>query len=433
VLTDKTFEELLMGLYESDCKPDGKIKAMRGLSHYFSITAMQMRTMLGNFPTAEQRSDIFVIFFLRIVDIENAKLFTVRFEKQEERTMLMHRLGFAVFFPFLQPENQRFFLGFAQWDQRVCMSMLVKLSNVEKVSNIRDPIYTRGDGTVDPLTLGVPRSWESISALPADGTFSCTYVCAPEDRKFETRKMLSQQYSYFNTQNVLEDHVSWWTGLTEPPEDVLDFLEFIIGYGFPNAGKCFEFIDGVGGNGVITLREFEEGVEEMKCHKFVGKTATERIHGIFRYLDPGGEGSVSREEWGVMGQLWQEFELSVREFVDFLVRVFGPDLHVAWEYLDESGDGELDEDEWMQAVDRIGYFGPAKVVFGLLDNSDDGNISEEEFLVLIKYLPKDAKKSKKKQKFLDRQNSNPDDEGSSSYGTSPSQSAPVTRPVSGAA
>merc|ERR1712087_903570 len=92
----------------------------------------------------------------------------------------------------------------------------------------------------------------------------------------------------------------------------------------------------------------------------------------------------SREEWAVLGQLWNEFDQSIREFVQFLLRTFGS-LGEAWELLDASGDGELTEDEWLAAVDELGYFGPAKVVFALLDNSDDGSISYDEFEVLEKY------------------------------------------------
>merc|ERR1711920_315731 len=92
----------------------------------------------------------------------------------------------------------------------------------------------------------------------------------------------------------------------------------------------------------------------------------------------------SYDEWQILGQLWNEFDQSIREFVQFLLRTFS-DLEEAWEVLDEDGSGELTEEEWLTAVDDLGYFGPAKVVFALLDNSDDGSISYDEFEVLEKY------------------------------------------------
>ena len=35
-------------------------------------------------------------------------------------------------------------------------------------------------------------------------------------------------YTFFNM-DVEEDKVMWWTGLQEPPEDVLELLEFLLG------------------------------------------------------------------------------------------------------------------------------------------------------------------------------------------------------------
>merc|ERR1712050_727696 len=112
----------------------------------------------------------------------------------------------------------------------------------------------------------------------------------------------------------------------------------------------------------------------MGCTKFDGEDKAAKIQLVFRYLDPGGEGSVSREEWAVLGQLWNEFDQSIREFVQFLLRTF-EDLEEAWNELDDDESGELDEDEWLKAVEDLGYFGPAKVVFALLDNDDGGSIS----------------------------------------------------------
>merc|ERR1719201_3207004 len=95
--------------------------------------------------------------------------------------------------------------------------------------------------------------------------------------------------------DVEEDKVMWWTGLQEPPEDVLDLLEFLLG-NFKDPMDAFLNIDGPGGNGVVTLREFEEWISDISCKKFEGKDEMQRIETVFRYLDPGGEGSVSKEE-----------------------------------------------------------------------------------------------------------------------------------------
>lgn len=133
------------------------------------------------------------------------------------------------------------------------------------------------------------------------------------------------------------------------------------------------------------MREFEEGINDVGCKKFRGKDETSRIQALFRYLDPGGEGTVSREEWAILEQLRKEYILCITEFVQFLQRTFGNDLAVAWDFLDSDNSEELSLEEWLHSCQAIGYFGPARCVFGLLDNSDDGKISLQEFIVLEDY------------------------------------------------
>lgn len=40
--------------------------------------------------------------------------------------------------------------------------------------------------------------------------------------------------------------------------------------------------------------------------RFKGPNEKERIGAVFRYLDPGGEGNVSIQEWQILDQLWKE-------------------------------------------------------------------------------------------------------------------------------
>merc|ERR1712217_133724 len=233
--------------------------------------------------------------------------------------------------------------------------------------------------------------WESCDKMPKAGKFQGTYVCAPEDRRLEFRKQLAEKYGYFRgTKDLKDEDILWWTGLTEPPNDVVEFLEFLIGR-VKTVNEAFRIIDGPDGNGVITLREFQDGLVEMGCTKFKGKDEQQRIGNLFRYLDMGGEGSVSLDEWQLLDQLWKEFDLSIREFVQFLCLSFGDDLADAWAHLDDDDSGELNEEEWLEAVRNIGYFGPAQVVFALIDSSDDGSISFDEFEVLEGYRRKPSR------------------------------------------
>jgi len=396
VLSNDLWDRLMVQMINSSCLPQDRILAMRSISHTFSMRSSHMRSIVGYFKDSHQRADIFIVFYLRIVDLHNSKMFMVRFPDQEEVVALQERLGYASFYPFFQPENAKFELDLAIHDQRLCASMWVNLCQKEKYPhNLHDYGYRLPDGTEDPMALGVPRSWGNFDSCPKEGRFRATYMCAPENRTFSARKELAVTYTFLNgIEELKEEEVQWWTGLTEPPEDVLGLLEFFISR-YDDVKTPFTKIDGEGGNGVITLSELTEGLDAMGCHKFDKKkgdkadqrTKAQRIDSIFRYLDPGCEGSVSEQEWAVLDQLWKEFDMSIKEFVQFLILTFGKDLLWAWEALDDDESGELSEEEFLQAVEKIGYFGPAKVVFALLDSSDDGNISFDEFEVLDKYKP----------------------------------------------
>jgi len=176
--------------------------------------------------------------------------------------------------------------------------------------------------------------------------------------------------------------------LNEAPEEVLEYLEFLVGR-YDTIWKPFKVIDGPDGNGLITLREFEPSFSTMKCKKFEGPDEKQKIERIFRYLDPSGEGSVSEGEWGVMELLWKEMMTSIGEFVSFLDRAFGDDdddedgkdfLEEAFKFLDEDGTGSIDKNEWCDAIVRkLKYFGPSRVIFNFLDKDDEGTIGIDEF------------------------------------------------------
>jgi len=382
-LSCRAFSNLLVSLFDAQCAHESKVDVLHMLSHLIYLTSGQLREMMMAFKSETHRADVFVTFFLRVVDMWNSKKFRVRFSDEAEIRNLQSRLGHVIIFPFVQPENLCIKVDFAKFDERLCCNMLLCIGGKEGAGNIRDPVFYDGNGNLDPLALGIPRSWEIMSSMPQAGIFSCRYVCSPENRRFKDRTALAEKSSYFSM-DVAETEVDWWTGLEEVPPDVLDLLEFLIG-NFDDVYQAFHKIDGEGGNGVITLKEFVEGLAEINCTKYKGKGEKERVDAVFRYLDPGGEGSVSEEEWGVLDQLWKEYQLCISEFVWFVQRTFGDDLMVSWEYLDEDGSGEVTLEEFTEAVEALGFYGPARCIFGLIDNSDDGSISMDEFEVLNAY------------------------------------------------
>jgi len=136
------------------------------------------------------------------------------------------------------------------------------------------------------------------------------------------------------------------------------------------------------GNGVISIREFEEGMKRLKCRKFKGKDEKQRFQAIFRYLDPSGEGQVSKLEFMTLDLFWEEVKLSIVEFLDWAERMFGRDLEPLWNALDEDESGSIQRDEWEESLDKVGYFGPSGPIFSYVDEDDEGTMSWDEFQIL---------------------------------------------------
>jgi len=378
------FEEFVAAIQEfSKVDWQDRMQALRKISDQFYITALQLRQLLGLFQEAEARADIFVLFYNRLSDIQSEKIVRVRFDTEEELAAILQRLGYSASLPFLQPEQCHFNMDMRNYDERLAASLLLRLANREQISNLKNPKFTHSDGTEDPLPLGVPRSWEALDKLPKEGVFEVDYVCSPEDRNFGARKELLSNIGGWNVASVQEDAVAWWTGIHQAPADVIAFVFWVIS-NYGDVFAAFYDIDGGGpaGDPEITIREFEEGARRIGCKKFKGADESQRLCSIFRYLDPSGEGKVSMSEWAVLSQVQQEIKLSIKEFVQFCERNFGPDLGDAWNFMDEDGGGEITVDEWTECCEKVQYFGPTMPIFKYIDKDDGGSIEEPEFKVL---------------------------------------------------
>eukprot|EP00928_Gymnodinium_smaydae_P023163 TRINITY_DN19221_c1_g1_i2.p1 TRINITY_DN19221_c1_g1~~TRINITY_DN19221_c1_g1_i2.p1 ORF type:complete len:1317 (-),score=150.31 TRINITY_DN19221_c1_g1_i2:107-3715(-) len=382
-LSSSAFQNIVRMMYNSRCRYEEKFEVLRMISHHVHLSCVQLRQLLGLFKENEHRINTYLSFLMRLVDHQNEKVVRVCFDDTCP-AILTSRVGFCTFMPFLQPENVKFTLDLAYNDQRLYASYLVQLANREKPSNIQSPSYIREDGKIDPLNLGVPRSWEMPDKIPKGGIFRGTYNCAPEDRQYSFRLKAAEIYNRFYVK-AEESDVLWWTGLSETPGDVVKLLEFLVSI-FPEADKAFELIDGPDGNGKITLRKFIEALKGLECTKFRGSNEDQRIEHIFRYMDASNNGTISAEEWRILSQLWAEFNLCMSEFIQFLSCTFSGNMKEAWRELDIDGTDCLDLAEWSFAVREVGYFGPANLIFALMDTSGNGTISFQEFFRLADRL-----------------------------------------------
>eukprot|EP00928_Gymnodinium_smaydae_P044474 TRINITY_DN2966_c1_g1_i2.p1 TRINITY_DN2966_c1_g1~~TRINITY_DN2966_c1_g1_i2.p1 ORF type:complete len:1203 (+),score=307.87 TRINITY_DN2966_c1_g1_i2:465-3611(+) len=385
---------IMVALRSSECPGPRRVDALRAVAHRIYLTSLQMRKLLSCLRDGLHRVDLVTTLIFRIVDIENEKIFRVRFDDHEHVRMMRLRLGYLAFFPFIQPEQSLFELHFSSHDQRLAGNLLCVLAAREGTHNIRGwevgdgPTFIRADGTQDPLEMGVPRSWESFDRMPTSGIFRARYSCAPEERKFEIRRKNLETYG-LRSVDLEACQVMWWSGLQGVPEDVITYLLFLVAK-YSSLSGAFRFIDGPDGNGDISLKEFTESVKKMKFKKFKGPDEIDRLKLIFRFLDPSGEGSVSIDEWSVMEQLWQEMRLTIVNFVDFLDRMF-EDLEDAWQFYSEDAE-EIELERFTKKSSKGGYFGQVKVIFAYLDKDGEGSLSWDEFELLAGFR-EDAKKS----------------------------------------
>merc|ERR1712166_1377828 len=115
--------------------------------------------------------EIVVLFFFRVADMHNEKVFRVRFPSQEEVTRLRKRLGLITCCPFIQPEQSGFRWDFAVFEERVCCNIMLNLMQKENPKNLRDPVFVRANGVIDPLPSGIPFSWQKFEFMETSGVF----------------------------------------------------------------------------------------------------------------------------------------------------------------------------------------------------------------------------------------------------------------------
>jgi hypothetical protein len=149
--------------------------------------------------------------------------------------------------------------------------------------------------------------------------------------------------------------VMWWKALSDVPNILILFLVHCMAH-YDNAMQVMKLFD-ADGNGRISRSEFERATDEMGGKMFKDPDLSRQL---FRFLDMDNGGDVCAAEWHALQELWNELELAILEFLQFLDRTFGGNFDMAWEELEADGAHESD---WKQAVQRVGYFGHSSSIF----------------------------------------------------------------------
>lgn len=362
VISDACWHRVLLQLETSKCTKHDKVIAIRSVSSQIYIRSVQLRELLGTFYCTRDRTNIVTSFVFRLTDPQNMKIFSARLGDFSERFAMIQRLGTLAMFPYFQPEEAILSLDLATYEGRLAASLAVQLARQENVRNIRQPSLLRTDGTYFDFIMGIPLSWEHLESVPTSGLFQFRYVCSPEERKVALRSRLAAKYGGWRTLEDGQDHVVWWSSLSEAPEAVLTFLYYTL-RDFPDVWTCFEKVESFGST---APHSFKEALKHMNWKKFVKHQNLAMK--VFRYLDPDNSGTISRVEWSALHQLWKELQLSILEFLQYLDRHFAGNFHMAWSVLDADSSGAIDRQEWAEVIGLIGYFGESTPIFNYICN-----------------------------------------------------------------
>ena len=303
---DSEFELLMAALLQFARSPARcRFQALLQISHTLYVTCVQLRQIVDVFKDPMSRCDAYTLFYNRVVDIQLEKLVRMRLDEDAAPSML-RRLGYAASFPYVQPEQLHIHLSFKNYDERLLISSLLKLSGKESPSNLKDPVFTSGEGTVDPLTLGVPKSWEQMSNVPKHGVFEAEYICRADQRNFKVRKDLLEQNGSWNMSDVGEESVFFFSLPSKLPPDVLVLLTWMIATcgGLSNALTQMRQDKDV--DGQMSSREFEDGCKRMGFVRFKGPGEQQRFQSVFRFIDVRSEGKISTKDWEALQYVEQD-------------------------------------------------------------------------------------------------------------------------------
>lgn len=407
--TDK-FSQFLTYLQRDGLENESKLNVLRRIVSYLYVTSKQLRELMGLWKLEWRRADCVLLFFFRVVDMHNEKVFRCMFA-QEEVHGLRKRLGYITWFPFIQPGFSTFRLDLSKNDQRLAVSILVSLCQKEN-ARLTSLI---GEGGID-LSKGISPTWADVRNVAKTGILQAKYTCSPKERKFSYRKQIFEKYGHWKLA-VKEEEVLWWSNLREA-EEVADFVvrlwvsrksfeqelikEPTIARLVPHGvdpgetdddsytSRLFKYLGHSGES--LTLTVFQKSINVLNGeHAFKELGNPKYVEGVFRYLDTDGHGTVFESQWNILAQLWQEVMLTVHEFVKCIARTydFRPTcLDEAWKALDRNDSGTISASEFKAGVVMIQFLGASNVVFRYLqmcskpDQNAPRKVNRSSFLEL---------------------------------------------------
>lgn len=385
------FDDIVRILQKCDVSAADISQPLRRVAHLICLTCVQVRRLVGICRDSEQRVDLVVTLYFRLVDIYNEELFRSKFDIAEWRRV-RDRLGHVAVFPFVQLEQMaEYSFDLAVYEQRLVANVLIQIAAKEGWSNTKRLTFCDADGVeqAEVLEKGMPRSWISFPKMPHAGKLSANYVCSAAARCLRLRMELLVSLGLWELPEIGESDITWTTSLADTPPDVLELVDYLIG-ACPDLKVAFRRVDGEQGHGQINLREFQVGIgERLEFRKSKGPDEAQRVERIFRYLDPDGSGQISDIEWYKLSLILEEICRCIVDLVQHLHGTYGDAfLSLIWANFDRERRGRLNMEKWQDAAQRVGFFGPVDLAFRFLDSNNNGWVSAAEMKDMPRVLLK---------------------------------------------
>jgi len=229
--------------------------------------------------------------------------------------------------------------------------------------------------------------------VPTSGVLKLCFACLPETRNFASRKSLYEMYG-FTKMTAGETEVCWRTSISEVPRDVELFIGWLLKH-FQHPGRTFESF--CQHRPKVTLASFEETLVALHFGGFNSSNPSQRVEGVFRFLNFNRESGLTPIEWQVCLELWRDLVQVLEDFAHVLHRRLAHPggeaadvLRTAWEALAAAAESQrLDAQSWEGLVKRCFDFdGQATKVFQFLDSDDGGLVTAADFEELRRFLPR---------------------------------------------
>jgi len=376
-LSEESFRKFCQAFLCSQLSAEAKVAALRPVSHHFNFTAFQLRSLCFLTASAKARGELFELFLLRVVDIENLKLVLDTLDPGHRHPW---RLNQCFTFPYIQPEDYEFELNLKFADHRLASLVVFKLCEVEGWSSVQDPSFSSND-PADEANFWRSSHEASLDNMPQHGIFKGKYLgFLSGTRNLKCRRQLLEQFGFWSASSITEDQVCWCTR-PEAPIEIIRLVHWLM-LRYTDVIKAFPQIlkkvpEGLQTAGSMTLEEFDKAMCALKIQRL----DESGVAAAYRYLAI--NDSLTQATWKKLEPFVTTLRLNVRDFIGFMQSIAG-DLMEDWWQLLAPDSSEVGLAQWNDACRSFGYHGDSGLTYQLLE--EDGNtISWTEFQQLAQF------------------------------------------------